>query len=110
MFPPSKTKQYEVGGKLTLGGMGLSLAAYQTDQPSAFAVNGVYGLYGVRRNRGVEFSVSGEVMPGLRVIGGGSLNEAKLRSTGVATLDGNTAPGVPSIWSTPMSSGTCSRR
>lgn len=94
VFPPTKSKQYEIGGKLRVGGLNFGLAAYQTDQPSAFAQNGIFGLFGKQRNRGVEFSVDGEVTDGLRLIAGGSINDAKLSDTGTPVIDGNTAPGV----------------
>jgi iron complex outermembrane receptor protein len=100
IFPAYKSTQYEVGGKIGIGGFNASLALYQTEQPSAYSVpvgNNLfaYGLFGRQRNRGIELSVDGEITRGLRVIAGGSVNQAKLRSTLNGANDGNTAVGVP---------------
>lgn len=105
VFAPYKSTQYEVGGKVVVGGVGLSLALYQTKQPSAFtrpvdAANPtsqqIYVLDGEQRNRGVEFSLDGEPVEGLRLIGGLSVGKAELRKTGGGVNEGNWAPGVPS--------------
>lgn len=105
VFAPYKSTQYEVGGKLAVGGVGLSLALYQTKQPSAFtrpvdpanpAGQQIYVLDGEQRNRGVEFSMDGEPVEGLRLIGGLSVGKAELRRTGGGVNEGNWAPGVPS--------------
>lgn len=104
VFAPYKSTQYELGGKVVVGGIGLSLALYQTKQPSAFtrpvdAANPtgqqVYVLDGEQRNRGVEFSLDGEPVEGLRLIGGLSVGKAELRRTGGGVNEGNWAPGVP---------------
>lgn len=104
VFPPNESTQYEVGGKFALGELRASLALYQTEQPSAFATPvdpanptgpQIYGLNGEQQNRGIEFSIDGEPVAGLRIIAGLSLNEAELRRTAGGTSDGNTAVGVP---------------
>lgn len=95
VFPPTKSKQYELGGKFALGALNLGVAAFQTEQPSGYAVGGVFGLFGEQRNRGIELNVEGELVEGLRLIAGGSVNDAELRDTGIAAIDGNKAPGVP---------------
>lgn len=104
VFAPYKSTQYELGGKVVVGGVGLSLALYQTKQPSAFtrpvdAANPtgqqIYVLDGEQRNRGVEFSLDGEPVEGLRLIGGLSVGKAELRKTGGGVNEGNWAPGVP---------------
>lgn len=102
VFAPTKSTQYEVGGKLAVGRFNASLALYQITQPSAYSItdpggSGLlrYGVYGEQRNRGVELSIDGELTRGLRVIAGGSINDAKLRKTSGAAAAGNTAVGVP---------------
>ncbi|RYD67797.1 MAG: TonB-dependent receptor, partial [Sphingomonadales bacterium] len=102
VLAPFKSVQYEVGGKLMLGPVNLSLAGYTTDKPTAFAAPDParpglsrFGLYGIQRNRGIELSLDGEVTKGLRVIAGASLNDAKLRSTPGGVNDDNKAVGVP---------------
>ncbi len=102
IFPPYRSVQYEAGGKLALGKLHASVAVYQIKLPVAFAAPDPasspllrFGLFGEQRNRGVEFSVDGEVVPGLRIIAGGSVNDAKLSHTADAAQDGNKAVGVP---------------
>lgn len=102
IFAPYKSTQYEVGGKLAVGRFNTSLAVYQTRQPSAYAVPIAtgsslqrYGVFGEQRNRGIELSVDGELAQGLRIIAGGSINDARLRNTAGGTNDGNRAQGVP---------------
>lgn len=119
VFAPYKSTQYEVGGKLGLGRFNISLAAYQTTQPSAYAAPDPaapgfsrFGIYGEQRNRGIELSMDGEPVDGLRVIAGASLNQAELRNTAGGANDGNTAVGVPDYlvnanveWDTPFLPG-----
>jgi iron complex outermembrane receptor protein len=104
VFAPYKSTQYEVGGKLAVGGMDASLTVFQIEQPTAYAVpviaanpaaGQVFGLFGKQRNRGVELTLAGEIASGLRVIGGLSLLDATLRQTAGGTNEGNKAVGVP---------------
>ncbi|UZK66380.1 TonB-dependent receptor [Sphingomonas sp. M1-B02] len=119
VFAPYKSTQYEVGGKLAIGALNLSLAAFQTTLPTAFAAPDPaapgflrFDVYGEQRNRGLEFSVDGELTTGLRLIAGASLNDAKLRDTPAGANDGNKAVGVPDYlvnanieWDTPFLPG-----
>ena len=121
-FPPFKSKQYEVGGKLSLGRFNMSLAAFQTERPSAYSVSTpipgnpdavTFGIFGEQRNRGIELSVDGEPVKGLRIIAGGSINDAKLRNTPGGLNEGNDAIGVPEYlananveWDLPFLLGT----
>src|SRR3546814_2442630 len=67
-LPPVKSKQYEVGGKLAFGRFNAGLALFQIDKPNSFVdpVTIVYGNYGTQRNRGVEITLDGEPVDGLR--------------------------------------------
>jgi iron complex outermembrane receptor protein len=103
IFAPVRTKQYEVGAKLTVGPINASLAAFQIDKPITGAVASttvpgavIYGNFGEQRNRGIEFSVDGEVAQGLRVIAGGSVISAKYHRSLVG-FTGNKYPGVPDL-------------
>lgn len=95
VFPPYKSTQYEFGGKWGTDNFNVSLAAFQIEQPLSFVTDGIFGVNGKQRNRGLELTFDGEPVEGLRLIAGGSLTEADLRDTGDASIDGNTAPGVP---------------
>ncbi len=104
VFAPYKSVQFEVGGKLTFGRINASVALFRIAQPSAFALPDEaspglfrYGLYGEQRNQGVELTIDGELAKGLRLIGGATLLEAKLRDTPGGVNDGNDAPGVPKL-------------
>ncbi|QYU69481.1 TonB-dependent siderophore receptor [Leptolyngbya sp. 15MV] len=102
ILPPFVSTQYEIGGKLALGAIDLSLAWFQTDRETAVlrldpdqAGFLEFGPYGIQRNRGIEFTVAGELTEGLRVIAGGSVIDAKLRRTQNGANEGSQAVGVP---------------
>ncbi len=102
VFAPFKSVQYEIGGKVTLGRINASLAAFSITQPRAVAVPDQvrpglfrFGLFGEQRNQGLELTVDGQLARGLRLIAGASLLEAKLRRTAGGLNDGKDAPGVP---------------
>lgn len=102
VLPPIKSRQYEVGGKLFLPGFSASLALFQIDRATAVARPDpenpgalVYGPFGIQRNRGIELSLEGEPVEGLRIIAGGSLIDATLRRTPDGVNEGNDAVGVP---------------
>jgi len=106
VFAPIKSTQYEIGGKFRVGGFDLTLTAFQIDLPSAYSVllpgavvntpnSEVFGVFGKQRNRGIELSFAGEVAPGLRLIGGGTVVDAKLRENVTAAFNGKRAQGVP---------------
>jgi len=120
VLAPFKSTQYEVGGKVRFGKFDASLAVFQIEQPTAFAIpvagdpegRSIYGQFGEQRNRGVEFTLSGEPTDGLRLIGGLSVIDAKLRKTEGGLNDGNDAVGVPDLtangnveWDLPFASG-----
>jgi len=97
IFPPFKSTQYEVGAKLDLGTFGAGLAFYQLTQPSGITdpVTNLFDVDGEQRNRGIELTVFGEPVEGLRLLGGATLNDAILTDTEEGTNDGNDAVGVP---------------
>lgn len=102
VLAPFVSEQYEIGGKLTLGGIDLSLAAFQIDRETAIlrlapGQTGAleFGPFGIQRNRGFEFTLAGELSEGLRLIAGGSVIDAKLRRTQNGVNEGAQAVGVP---------------
>ncbi|MXP10089.1 TonB-dependent receptor [Pseudoblastomonas halimionae] len=91
---PRKSTQYEIGGKLALADLGLGdvflgLAAYRIERPGEGVLpDGSFGYLGDQRHEGVEFTVNGSILPGLRLIAGAAVTDA--------TLDGGAkVPGVP---------------
>ncbi|PHR20758.1 MAG: TonB-dependent siderophore receptor [Sphingopyxis sp.] len=102
VLSPYVSEQYEVGGKLSLGRLDMTLALFQIDKETAIlridpgdATMLEYGPYGIQRNRGIEFTIAGEISDGLRLIAGGSVIDAKLRDTENGVNDGKNAVGVP---------------
>ncbi|GAB1715824.1 MAG: TonB-dependent siderophore receptor [Nitrobacter sp.] len=83
VLPPYLRNQYEVGIKATLGNTLVTLAAFEIDSALQYSVNNVDGTStfrqdGRQRNRGIETTVTGEVVPGVRVLGGFTLLDAKV--------------------------------
>ncbi|MGQ2934973.1 MAG: TonB-dependent receptor [Sphingopyxis sp.] len=99
VLPPVKSTQYEVGGKLNFGRFNAGLALFQIDKPNSFVDPDtlVYGNYGTQRNRGVEITLDGEPVDGLRIISGLTFNDAKLRRTEGGVNEGKDAVGVPEV-------------
>jgi iron complex outermembrane receptor protein len=96
IFSPYTSVQYETGAKYEAGSFSATLALYQIEQPSAYTNAANYFVVdGNQRNRGIEFNVSGEPLPGLRVIGGGAYIDTTQQGTAGGTLDGKQAVGVP---------------
>lgn len=99
VFPPYKTVQYELGGKLALGRFNASVALFQTDRPQTLNEvtpgGTVFTLNGLQRNKGIEVSVDGEPVDGLRIIAGFAVTDAEQRRTTGGLTDGLDAIGVP---------------
>ncbi|QGZ65940.1 TonB-dependent receptor [Paraburkholderia acidisoli] len=100
VIAPFRAKQYEAGVKYDANHYGAALAIYQIRQQVAYtnAVTNIYGADGIQQHRGVEFSMYGEPLKGVRLIGGVSYINAKLEDTAGGATDGNRPIGVPA-WS-----------
>lgn len=108
-FPPYVSKQQEAGVKLDWGTLTTTLAVFELVQPSTVDVPtnpaapqsdtnpSTRILAGEQVNRGVEFNVFGEVVKGVRILGGASFIDGRLTKTVNGTLDGRKAQGVPPI-------------
>nr|WP_286197784.1 TonB-dependent siderophore receptor [Variovorax boronicumulans] len=102
IFPPQKSKQYEVGVKADWGKLMTQVAVYEIRRPATLrtSVGGdpeqfVYSFGGEQRNRGLELTAYGEVTKGLRAMASAAFNDAKLtRATGGVNV-GNNLAGVP---------------
>lgn len=97
VFAPYRSKQVEVGIKYDNGQYGATLAAFQIKQPSSGtdSVTRIFSVSGEERHRGLEASITGEPIKGVRAIAGASLIDAKLTETVNGLNQGNTAVGVP---------------
>ncbi|MEI2416519.1 TonB-dependent receptor [Orrella sp. JC864] len=97
VFAPYKSKQYEAGVKVDWGQAITSVSVFQIDRPNAITdpVSNIYSYDGEQRNRGLELSAFGELMPGLRVMASATFYDATLRRTAGGVNQGNDANGVP---------------
>lgn len=94
------SKQNEVGVKADFGRIGGSLSLFEIKMPTPTldSVTQHYGLDAEQRNRGVELSVFGEPMLGLRLNGGATWLQAELTKTSTGLYEGNDAIGVPNFY------------
>lgn len=96
---PFVSRQVEIGAKYDFGDVGVTLAAFQVTQPSAFTNPSInqFIVDGEQRNRGLEFNVFGAPAAGLRLLGGITYTQGELTSTAGGVNNGKTAPGVPEM-------------
>lgn len=115
VFPPYVSEQREAGVKVDWGTMTTTLAAFQIAQPNTISITDPGGglptlaLNGEQRNRGIELNTYGEVMPGIRLMGGITLLDARQTKTEDGLNDGDRVLGVPIVktvvggeWDTPF--------
>ncbi|RZJ39614.1 MAG: TonB-dependent receptor, partial [Brevundimonas sp.] len=95
VLEPFTGEQTEVGVKYDGGRFGGSVSLFRTQQQSAFIENNRFGANGEQRNQGLEISVFGEPVDGLRVLGGWTFLDAELIQTATPALEGKTAIGSP---------------
>ncbi len=113
-LPPYVSKQIETGVKIDWGKLTTTFSAFQITQPNAFAntATNTYEQDGQQRNRGLEFNTFGELMPGVRLLGGLTLLDGRQTETQNGTNNGKKAIGVPDYqlnlgaeWDTPFLKG-----
>ena len=98
VFPPTVSDQFEVGAKYDGGNFGVTAALFQiTKASSLIDANNRFTVDGEQRNRGVEFNVFGEPVPGLRILGGLMYIDAELTKTQDGLLDGERPDGTPPL-------------
>lgn len=95
VFAPYKTKQKELGVKAELGKMLATFAAFQITKPSGQLYGTTFSVDSEQRNQGLELSLSGELLKGVRVLGGITYIDAELTKTNSAATRGNRPIGVP---------------
>ncbi|PVY68040.1 TonB-dependent receptor [Pusillimonas noertemannii] len=113
-FAPAVSKQFELGAKYDFGAFSTTFSAFQIEQPSAFLDPGTlrYVENGMQRNRGLELLAQGELLRGVRLLGGVAYTDGRLTHTAGGVNDGNHAPAVPRLqfnaaaeWDTPFLDG-----
>ncbi|TRX75128.1 TonB-dependent receptor [Pseudomonas mangiferae] len=87
---PQVSEQYEIGAKATVGETLLTLALFNIEKPNSY-VNGanLYVQDGRQENNGLEFSVTGKVLPQLTLMGGVTLLDPQIKKTRLAANEGN---------------------
>ncbi|OCR25949.1 TonB-dependent receptor [Pseudomonas syringae] len=99
-FPPGRTKQLEAGIKLDMQTFGANLGVFRIERPTDGFVDAASRLYvrdGQQVNKGIELSVFGEPIEGLRLMAGGTRMTSELKNTSGGLNDGNHAIGVPTF-------------
>lgn len=94
---PFISEQYEVGAKYDFGKFLVSLSAYQITTPNAQANGLVYAADGEQRTKGLELNAYGEIMPGLRLLGGLALIDARQTHTANGLNDGKKVNGASDV-------------
>ncbi|MBP2314327.1 TonB-dependent receptor [Azospirillum soli] len=113
VLAPYKSKQYEAGVKVDWGTITTAAAVFQLSKPNSIRTASNELAYdGEQRNRGLELSAYGELLPGLRGMASASFLKPELTRTAVASEQGNDAAGVPDKtfsagldWDTPWVDG-----
>lgn len=95
VLDPFRGDQMEAGLKVDTGSFGATLALFSLSRQNAIVVSQVFQASGEQRNRGVELSVFGEPVEGVRLIGGATYVDAELKKTQGGVNEGNTVIGVP---------------
>ncbi|MBK5001188.1 TonB-dependent siderophore receptor [Pseudomonas sp. S31] len=97
IFAPFTSRQVEVGAKYDLGRVAFTASAFRIRQPAYETNPGtrVFGPNGKRDNRGIELSVFGEPVEGVRLLGGVMYIDSELTDTVGGAYDGNRAPATP---------------
>ena len=114
---PYKTTQAEAGVKWDAGRITNTLSLFRISKPSTVVNdNGTslptLALDGDQRNTGLEWTIFGEIMPSVRLLGGAAYTHGEQVQAAVPANNGKTAPGVPewtanlgAEWDTPWVQG-----
>ena len=113
ILAPYKSKQQEAGVKVDWGTITTTAAVFQIARPSLITTASNARAYdGEQRNRGVELSAYGLVMPGLRGMASVTFLRPELTNPTNPLERGNDAAGVPNTtlsagldWDTPWMAG-----
>lgn len=97
IFPPFISRQVEVGTKYDLRTFAFTASVFRIKQPAyeTNATTRVFGLNGKRENTGVELTMFGEPLKGVRLLGGVMYIDSELTNTVNGTFDGKRAPATP---------------
>jgi iron complex outermembrane receptor protein len=110
-LPPYRSKQVEIGYKLTVRRLNFSTAIFRIERPFATFVTGIenticgpqsgtsscqeFKITGQQLNYGAEGMVSGRIFESLMITGGLSLLNPRLTDTGIAATNNKKFVGIP---------------
>jgi iron complex outermembrane receptor protein len=99
IFAPAVSKQFEVGAKADFGSFATTLSLFQIERPFGFTdpTTAIFGVGGMQRNQGLEWTLFGEPLAGFRALGGATLMNGRLVNTASPLTSGMKAPGVPDV-------------
>lgn len=95
VFSPYKSKQKEVGVKYDSGKLGMSAAFFRTAKPLLGVQGNVAGMFGEQSNQGVELSVFGAPIKGVRLLGGLTFLDTEQKNVAGGLTNGKDAIGAP---------------
>jgi iron complex outermembrane receptor protein len=96
VLAPFKSKQQEAGVKIDWGTITTTVAVFEITRPSIITTAANARAYdGEQRNRGVELSAYGLILPGLRGMASATFLRPELTNPTDPTQRGNDAAGVP---------------
>jgi len=111
-MPPYVSRQKEAGLKFGNETLMAAFSVFELTRPSAGISGDVFGIFGEQRNRGMEASIAGEPVPGVRLLGGITWTDGILNKSATPALRGNRAIGVAkwqmnlgSEWDVPFAPG-----
>ncbi|XLY87767.1 TonB-dependent siderophore receptor [Ectopseudomonas mendocina] len=92
---PLVSEQYEVGIKATVGETLLTIAVFNIDKPNTYTNGaGVFVQDGRQENNGLEFGITGKVLPELTLVGGLTLLDPQVKDSGAADSEGQKPTNV----------------
>lgn len=95
ILAPYRSKQIEAGSKLAVGRMLLTAALFQIKRPFAYTnSDGVYGLDGEQRNRGLELMAEGDATQSIHIYGGMTWLDPRLLDTASTTTSDKQVVGL----------------
>jgi iron complex outermembrane receptor protein len=97
VLEPFTGEQVEAGVKYDGGDFGATAAIFHLTRPNAIVAAQVFSASGKQENTGLELTLFGEPVEGLRLIGGATFLDSELAKTQGALDQGNTPIGVPEI-------------
>lgn len=97
VLAPFTGEQVELGLKYDGGEIGATANVFTLNRPNSVIENQVFTASGEQKSSGVEITLFGEPVEGLRIIGGGTYVDAELAKTQGHADQGNTPIGIPKL-------------